>query len=103
MTFFVYCCNSRTEQLVHDIDPEVVKAALKDFLQELKDTQRDKESARAEVTNSMRQVFVYFKIHLFYVAPDSFNIIVKAIPSLKFTILKLRSNELRMSLWIKSF
>ena len=49
-------CYSRTEQLVQDIDPEVVRAALRDFLQELKDTQREKDDAKIEVSNLTRQV-----------------------------------------------
>ena len=51
----LFCC-SRTEQLVQDIDPEVVRAALRDFLQELKDTQREKDDAKIEVSNLTRQV-----------------------------------------------
>merc|ERR1719322_2369118 len=37
---------TRSEQLVQDIDPEVVRAALRDFLQELKDTQRERMTQR---------------------------------------------------------
>merc|ERR1712015_95091 len=47
---------TRTEQLVQDIDPEVVRAALRDFLQELKDTQREKDDAKIEVSNLTRQL-----------------------------------------------
>merc|ERR1719376_1920590 len=47
---------SRSEQLVQDIDPEVVRAALRDFLQELKDTQRDKDDAKIEISNLTRQL-----------------------------------------------
>ena len=41
---------------MQDIDPEVVRAALRDFLQELKDTQREKDDAKIEVSNLTRQV-----------------------------------------------
>jgi len=56
------CLYRRTEQLVQDIDPEVVRAALRDFVQELKDTQRDKDDAKIEVSNLTRQVRIIWKI-----------------------------------------
>ncbi|XP_069775013.1 rootletin-like isoform X7 [Narcine bancroftii] len=47
---------SRSEQFGADIDPEVVRASLRAFLQELRDTQRDRDEARVQGSNLSRQL-----------------------------------------------
>ncbi|ETE72955.1 Rootletin, partial [Ophiophagus hannah] len=46
----------RSEQTTSEIDPEVVRDALKDFLQELRDTQRERDDLRIQVMNMSHQL-----------------------------------------------
>lgn len=47
---------SKSESMTHDIDPDVVRDALREFLQELKDNEREKDLAKIEVDNLNKQV-----------------------------------------------
>ena len=42
--------------MMHDFDPDVVRDALRDFLQELKDNERGKDLAKIEVVEIKKQV-----------------------------------------------